>query len=208
MEVNMKITKDIRDLCFFMAIGDGYINKKGFLSIRHCEKQKDYIEWKRTLIEKVIAPINKNQIQFSKNGKDGKFSAYNIRTKNFKFLKLYRKILYKPKKVLNRKMLNKLTPLGVFIWYLDDGGLSRRKLLNGTYSIHEIMLNTGFQREENQIIIDYFKEVWEINFSQVKNNSVYRLRCGKIEGEKFLNIFKEYHKEVPSMSYKIDPNSY
>lgn len=105
-------------------------------------------------------------------------------------------------------MLNKLTPLGIYIWYMDDGGMSRKRLINGRFNIKEIMLNTGLQKEDNQIIIDYFKEVWGINFSQVKNNSVYRLRCGKNEAEKFLDIFKEFHDSVKCMEYKINPNSY
>ena len=55
------------------------------------------------------------------------------------------------------------------------------------------MLNTGLNKEENQIIIDYFKDVWNISFSQVKNHNCYRLRCGKKEGEKL--IMKGYQSD-------------
>lgn len=52
MEVNMKITKYERELLLFMALGDGHLDKRGVLSIVHCEKQKEYIEWKYNLIKK------------------------------------------------------------------------------------------------------------------------------------------------------------
>ena len=198
----MKITKEIRNLFLFMTYGDGYISKTGYLDIRHCEKQKEYIEWKSNLIKPFLS--NAGIKVFDNSG----FVGYQFRTKTFNFLKLYRKVIYTPKKHLSRKLLNKLTPLGIYIWYMDDGGMSRRKLINETYSIKEVMLNTGLQKDENQIIIDYFNEVWGVSFSQVKNNGVYRLRCGKIEGLKFLDIFKDFHNSVLCMKYKIDPNSY
>ena len=202
MEVNMKITKDERELLLFMALGDGHLDKKGTLSIVHCEKQKEYIEWKYNLIKKFTT---KQGVRYFINNT---FPSYKFNTTTYNFLRLYRKILYTPKKTISRKILNKLTPLGIYIWYMDDGGMSRLKLLNGKFSIKEIMLNTGLQKEDNQIIIDYFKEVWGVSFGQAKNNKVYRLRCGNKEAIKFLNIIKEYHNEVPSMSYKINPNSY
>jgi len=198
----MKITKNIRDLFLFMSLGNGHIDKKGYLSIIHCEKQKEYIEWKYNLIKKYTPETG---VRFFINNNS---TVYKFNSKIYNFLKLYRRILYKPHKKISRKILNKLTPLGIYIWYMDDGGMSRLKLSNGGFSIKEVVLNTGLNKENNQIIIDYFKEVWNINFGQVKKNNVYRLRCGNKESIKFLNIIKDYHNEVLSMKYKIDPNSY
>ena len=195
----MKITKEIRRIALFMAFGDGCIEKYGNLTIKHCIAQKEYLLYKYKLI-KVLC--NHAPIEITNNN----FKAFKLNTKCFDFLKLYRRILYpNNKKTLTRKLLNKLTPLGIYLWYLDDGGMSKRQVKNG-YAIKEIMLNTGLNKEENQIIIDYFKDVWNISFSQVKNHNCYRLRCGKKEGEKFLKIFNKYHNDVISMKYKIDPN--
>lgn len=75
------------------------------------------------------------------------------------FMKMFRRILYKPnKRIAQRKLLNRLTPLGLAIWYMDDGGLSQKKR-NGVIYANELMLNTWLQKDDNQIIIDYFKEV-------------------------------------------------
>lgn len=195
----MKITKEIRRNALFMAFGDGCIEKHGNLTIKHCIKQKEYLLYKYKLIKSLC---NHLPVEITNNT----FKAFKLTTKCFDFLKLYRRVLYpNNKKTLTRKLLNKLTPLGIYLWYLDDGGMSKRKIRTG-YAIKEIMLNTGLNKTNNQIIIDYFKEVWKVSFSQVKNHNQYRLRCGKIEGEKFLKIFSKYHNDVISMKYKIDPN--
>lgn len=195
----MKITKEIRRIALFMALGDGCIVKYGYLTIKHCIKQKEYILYKYRLI-KILC--NRAPIEITNNN----FKAIKLSTKCLDFLKLYRRVLYpNNKKTLTRRILNKLNPLGIYLWYLDDGGMSKRKVKNG-YAIKEVMLNTGLNKKENQIIIDYFKDVWNISFSQVKNHNRYRLRCGKREGKKFLKIFSKYHNDVISMKYKIDPN--
>lgn len=195
----MKTSKETRDLVLFMSLGDGSLNAKGYLSIRHCLKQADYLEWKRDLIKNNISTTD---CYFVSNNNYG---AYELRTRTYKFIKMYRKFLYPngKKKIGNRRILNKLTPLGLAIWYMDDGGLSK-KYRNGTVVANELILNTHVSREENQIIIDYFNEVWGISFTQVKNKGLYRLRCGTKEARKFINIVYPYVSQVKSMGYKLE----
>ena len=194
----MKITKEIRRNALFMALGNGFIDIDGRLSIKHNDDKKEYIKWKYSLIKAISI-----KSEFKSSSNNG-FIIHKFITRKYKFLKLYKRILLN----INRKLLNKLTPLGIYIWYIDKGSLSRSKLRTGEYSIKEIILHTGFSKEKNQIIIDYFKDTWNVDFCQIKDNSVYKLRCGNKEDIKFLDIFKEHHYSVPSMLYKINPNSY
>ena len=86
---------------------------------------------------------------------------------------------------------------------MDDGGLSQKKR-DGKVHANELMLNTGLDKQKNQIIIDYFKDVWGINFNQYKNKSVYRLACGTKEARKFIQIVKPYVEQVDCMKYKLN----
>ena len=197
----MKVTKETRDLVVYMALGDGYINKAGYLSMRHCLKQEDYIWWKYNLLKDKLSVVEPYYV--SNNG----YGAYEFRTHNTRFIKLYRNVIYGrngKKDIANRKLLNKLTPLGLAIWYMDDGGLSQKKDENGNIKANDLMINTHLSREDNQVIIDYFKEVWDINFTQVKNRGHYRLRCGTIEARKFIKIVLPYVSQVPSMAHKVN----
>ena len=195
----MKITKTSRDLVVFMAFGDGYLNNWGFLSFRHCLKQKEYLEWKMKLLNRSGITTTKPYF-VANNG----FGAYEVRTYSHRFIKLYKKIIYKRhKNIANRHLLNKLTPLGIAIWYMDDGGLAKKKR-DGKIYANELMINTHISKEDNQIIIDYFKEKWGISFRQATTRGQYRLCCGTKEARKFIKIVKPYVEQVKCMHHKID----
>lgn len=197
----MKIVKENRDLVLYMLYGDGSINKQGgYFVVRHCLAQKEYIEWKMKLLKK--NNINTTDCYFVSNGGYG---AYEFRTYTHEFIKQMRKYMYTPyKNIANRKQLNKFNALGLCIWYLDDGGLSQVKDKNGKIKSNTLMLNTMLSKEENQIIIDYFLEVWGIQFRQCKNHNKYRLECGTKEARKFIDIIYPYAKDIPSMQYKLN----
>ena len=189
-------------LVLSMAIGDGYITKNGKLIIVHCEKQKEYLEFKHSLL--VRAGIKcYNITKINNNG----FPAYKLETSFCEEIQDIRKLLYNTKKVLTAEVLEHLTPEGIALWYLDDGGLSK-KYKNGVLSCNELMLNTGLQKEENQVIIDWFKYKYNINFSQCKNHNCYRLRCGTKEARKLMDIIYPTCAKVQCLSYKIDVKDY
>ena len=181
-----------------MALGDGYINSAGYLVIRHSVRQKEYLQWKVNLLKS--AGIKTTDVYDVNNNN---YPGVEARTYNHDFIKVCRKILYKPsKRIAQRKVLDNLSALGIAIWYMDDGGLSIRRK-NGKISSFQIMLNTCLSKEENDIIIQYFKERWNVSFYSCKNKGRYRLVCGTREGRKFLNIVAPFVQQVPCMLYKI-----
>ena len=116
-----------------------------------------------------------------------------------------RKYVYCPyKNISNIKILKKLNSLGICIWYLDKGGLSYVKDKNNNIKKIYLSLNTMLSKDENQIIIDYFKNYWDISFYQVKCKNKYNLRCGTNEAKKMIKIIKPYLKNVNSMNYKFN----
>ena len=120
---------------------------------------------------------------------------------------MLRRIFYKPKKVLgNRKLLNRLDARGIAIWYMDDGHINIRKDKDCRPMGFYIKIATCLPKNELQIIIDYFKEVWDVNFymfHEGKKEDSFSLCCGTKEGLKFINIIKKYVLQVPSMVHKI-----
>ena len=129
------------------------------------------------------------------------------------FIEVLRKVIYTPiGKVLSRKLLNRLTPLGLAIWYMDDGGLNHKKKINlkGQKVIYSTALRLSVCTTSTEVIqsyIDYFREVWNINFytfKEGKNRDKYSLMCGTKEARKFLDIVGKYVSEVKGMEYKND----
>ncbi len=203
-----KITREERTLVLFMLIGDGTLSKDGRFQIKHSVHQKEYLEWKRSLLSKFIriSECTKKIDRVTYKGQTKEHLAFYIRTRQERFLKLYRKVLYPQgdKKVYTRKILKKLTPLGLAIWYMDDGSLSQIRDKNGKVQTNQLTLNTYCSKEECQVLIDYFKEMWKIRFGMYKHRGKYYIRCNTVQAREFVKIVYPYVSQVPCMIYKLN----
>ena len=198
-----KITKDSRNLLIGLLMGDGTISNNYVFKLSHGEKQKEYLEWKINLLKDYGIRTNGLKEYYSTCGYNIGNKVYYTQLKITNFIKLLRRIVYKPKKnYSNRKLLNRLTPEGIAIWYMDDGHINIRKTNDKIHGFY-IKISTCLSKEDNQIIIDYFKEVWNISFYQFKEKQYYSLCCGTQEGIKFIELIKPTVETCPSMLYKI-----
>ena len=202
-----KITKESRNLLIGMLLGDGTISNNNVFKIAHSESQKDYLEWKIKQLN--YAGIRNNGLKsyVKKCGYNTGVNVYYTQLNIIPFIKVLRRVFYKPTKVLgNRKLLNRLDAKGIAIWYMDDGHINIRKNKDGKPMGFYIKIATCLPKAELQIIIDYFKEVWDINFymfHEGKKEDSFSLCCGTKQGLKFINIVKKYVLQVPSMVHKI-----
>lgn len=193
----MKTTKKERDLIVAMAIGDGHVDKNGTITVFHSEKQKDYVEYKFNLVKNLCTT---NQlVPKESNGT----KQYGFRIRASKFTKTLRKVLYpNGTKTISRKILNRLNPQGLAIWWMDDGSCSNIAYEPTNKPRTSIStLSTCVSREENQVIIDYFLEKYGVKFGQRKMKNHYALVCRMKEGRKLKNIIGSF--VIESMKYKL-----
>lgn len=202
-----KITKESRNLLIALLLGDGTICNNNVFKLAHAEQQKDYLEWKIKQLNDAGIRNNGLKTYVKTCGYNIGVNVYYTQLNIIPFIKVLRRIFYKPKKVLgNRKLLNRLDAKGVAIWYMDDGHINIRKDKDGRPMGFYIKIATCLSKNELQIIIDYFKEVWDVNFymfHEGKKEDSFSLCCGTKEGLKFINIIKKYVLQVPSMAHKI-----
>ena len=202
-----KITKESRNLLIALLLGDGTICNNNVFKLAHAEQQKDYLGWKIKQLNDAGIRNNGLKTYVKTCGYNTGVNVYYTQLNIIPFIKVLRRIFYKPKKVLgNRKLLNRLDARGVAIWYMDDGHINIRKDKNGRPMGFYIKIATCLPKNELQIIIDYFKEVWDVNFymfHEGKKEDSFSLCCGTKEGLKFINIIKKYVLQVPSMVHKI-----
>jgi len=193
----MKIERKHRNLLIALSLGDGYINKKGYLDVWHSERQEELVRYKYSLVRQ-YCNISIQERLFS-----GKFRSLGFRTKTLEFAKLLRRILYKNgKKTLSRKILNRLSPEHIAIWWMDDGtkGTKYNKNTGNIKAcVYRLCLCTS--REQCQIVIDWFREVYNINFGITKEKNNFSITCGTKEGKKLSDILRPHI--IPSMLYKI-----
>jgi hypothetical protein len=192
------MNKEDKGILIGMCIGDGYLQPSKYttvLKILHSQKQEEYIKYKAQLLSNIL-----NKEVKVKNINNNGYPGVEFR-KGHKYFRIIRKWLYNNnKKKITRFLLNKLTPKSIAIWYMDDGSLYPKKR-NGKIHAYELILSTYISKEDNQIIIDYFKEIWDLEFHIVKSKGLYRLRMNTKNIKKFIPIIQPYI--IPSLEYKI-----
>lgn len=182
-------------------IGDAGKSRSSFW-YQHSLSQLDFALHKKSLIEQIIFKECSATIKHQ-----GKYSSIRVYVKVSPLVGQLVGELWtgdqrtnKGIKILTKSFLDYLTPQGIALWYMDDGSMSYKKR-DGTVRAMEITLNTYTSIEQNQTIIDYFREKWNLIWNINKSKNSFRMRMGTREGRKLFQIIRPY--VIPSMAYKI-----
>ena len=196
------MNKQERALLVGMSFGDGYINSKSELRIKHSRSQREYIQYKADLLKKIFGGkcnIVDYEVTLKSNGKTYQQSRI---LKSNKYFKQIRGWLYKDgNKMITRRCLDMLNPVSLAIWYMDDGSMGNNKNKLGKISSVYTMLNTQCSGEEADIIIEYLKEVYNIQSVKGLSKGAYIIRFNTKASHDFIALIEKYI--IPSMRYKI-----
>lgn len=216
----MNLTEKDKSILIGLLLGDGYITDKGRIEIEHCLKQEEYCIYKAKLLHSVCGGTDINVHKYERTHsarKDGKqwktktFTTVSFSKQSQSFIPI-REMLYRDrKKVFSDEVLSHLTPLGIALWWLDDGALTKKYNKGYTKPHYMLRLYTYVTKEENERIRDYFINnygmVWNVVPAEGKKRkeNQWMLRCGQKEGIKFINIIKDIvNDKIPSMNYKVN----
>ena len=184
-------------------LGDAsFYKEKKYISFSQSEKQLNYIKWKYSMFyndEKHLHSVYNTW----NNQRYLRYYFYYYLNSNNALYSFINKNLYsnEGRKKISLKYLNELTPLGLAIWWMDDGCmcLSKRNRY-GKLSTH------CFNYEEHILLQKYFKEKWNINVAIKQEKECYFLRFNVEDLKKLIKIIYPYVTQVDGMSYKIDLN--
>ena len=184
-------------------LGDAYIGKlqgrsKTYsIAWEHCLEQEEYALWK--------AENSLNNFSFSRRSRlDSRTNRiYNsivfYSTKDN--YQEYKELFYSENKQVSQDILNKLQPLSIAIWFMDDGNL----FYNGNICHLTLSVN-GFDEESVDRIINYFQNKFGILFKKI--GRAIRLTSVR-QVELFESFFKEYyHKSMNYKTLQFNKNKY
>lgn len=199
----MKIGNDLKQLLIGSLLGDGSFcfhsknSKNCYLSIAHCIKQIDYLNYKKLILDKYnlgtkISLSTKEDKRF----KEPKYIECrhksrlhpiftNIRTKYYD--------QYGHKRVY-REFVKDIDELGLAIWYMDDGYVTKNSC---------IFSSCSFTLEEQQILADVLLEKFDLHFNLGKHDNSMYLQAKDFP--KFVKLIEPH--VIPSMQYKLIPYS-
>ena len=182
-------------------LGDGSISKRQgrvtpYYRESHSLEQLPYLEWKRTFVGKVV-PCKTYEIFDKKLGKN----FYMFESRASKELEA----IYQLSQAPVFDILNQLTPLGLAVWFMDDGTIYNGKNKNTkAYATFNITLGTyRFDYEEHVIIQKWFNDTFGFDAKIAKKRTdTYNIRFTVKDSTAFLQMTKPYAH--PALLYKWD----
>lgn len=202
---NSSLSQRCREIILGSLLGDGSLKvhakyKNARFSMRHSIKQKEYFLWKAQELSEISGACS----VWQQKGKDG-WGQDKLRYQSVvhqELTKIYQLTHPNGHLRLRRKWLNKLSPLSLCIWWLDDGSLV-------SDCRQGVLCTDRFSFKELLVAVRYFRKVWQIKFHIGKvaqygaRANQYRLWLRSSEElKKFLRIILP-HFRVSSMLPKV-----
>lgn len=203
-----KLSDDERQVIIGTMLGDGYMDRpeKSILwtprmTLRHGVSQEEWLRLKCEALSGIGSEAgivkDKKYVDSDKYYENSETMSWN--TKSLMCLREFSEMFRgakDTKKRVTRDILEELTPLGIAVWYLDDGSLqvNKRENKNGSVKYYPcVIMNTqGFSLEENKTIVDYFKETWGIDFILYEYRGYNYLYANTKSSIKFLELVAPY----------------
>lgn len=192
------LPEDLKQLILASILGDGSFVKVGStgycMTILHAEKQMQYILFKSSILEKYNLTSGVTKIKFFDKRYNHSFIEYRLRSRNNPVFKEIRNRFYKDggKFINDTTIFEDLSPLGLAIWYMDDGYITTSSCIFSTVSI-------PFNTQEK--LADILLRKFDLHFTVGHNdNSMYL--CAS-DFSKFKEIISPYITN--DLKYKLVP---
>jgi len=188
------LTQQQKELIVGSALGDASIIKRNTISyfkVSHCERQKEYLMWKKEILGNFVNVVNKYA------DKRGNSIMYSFNTLGLSELNSFRDMFYNNnKKTIKEEISDSLTTFGLAVWYMDDGSKQNNSCRLST---------DGFSKDENIVLQKVLKSKFDLDCKVCgytrNNKEYYFLSFNKNNTIKLHNMIKDY--VVNCMKYKL-----
>jgi len=171
-----------------MILGDGCLTKQyrqAYLTIVHSTKQKEYALSKAKYLD--LTRLNIRETTTKLNGKE--YERIVIRTLSHPFYtRLYDRFYHQGRKTVDEHLMKMLTPLGLALWYQDDGHYHN---YNGRNVIY--LCTHNFNYAEHELIQKWLLRKFNLNWTIKKDGQGrYFLKLNRNQIGDFMEIIKPY----------------
>jgi recombination protein RecA len=179
-------------------LGDGHLETQTRgntyrLRVEHSEKQKEYLFWLYNEFKEWVPQEPKRKVRA-----DGRVS-YEMVTVNHGAFRFYAHQFYVDgKKKIPVLLAKMLTPLGLAIWYMDDGSIKSSR--HNTFNIHTL----GYAKHDLERVRKIFKDSFGIATAlHSQKHTSWRLYIPSESSVLFTSLVYPTMKLIPSMLYKL-----
>jgi len=159
--------------------------RNAFLEVNHSATQKDYVDWKYSVLQSVVKSRPK-----LRNGNGNRIAYRFFTCCSSEITDLFRYFYKDGKKIVPADL--EINPFSLAVWFMDDGSRSGGSLY----------LNTQQFSVNDQIVLQkLLQNRFDVNSSLNKDKEYMRIRIRTKDAIKFCDIIRQY---VPvSMQYKL-----
>lgn len=193
------LTQAQRDLLVGLLLGDGHLETQTRgrtfrLKVEHTESQADYVAW---LFDSFKSVCDQAEV-YRRERTDGRVSV-GFTTRASGTFRFYAQQFYVVQKKRVPPLIHKmLTPLGLAVWFMDDG--SRKSKRHNTYNIHTLAYSKADLMRVQETLIALFGI--HSTLHKQRNNS-WRLYIGATSAPEFTRLIEPYVQMIPSMRKKL-----
>lgn len=182
------------------------------LEIIHTSKNLDYLRLIKSLLERIDG-IKCKISEHNKVTKDKTYTLFRLCTNRHKWFTELRNDIYSSNriKLFPIDYINKLSTLGLFFMYLDDGTLKVR-YYEGQSKLREARVTfclDSFTYKELQYFRTWLKSKYDIDTRTYRHSKMtdlnrgYRIQTNTQNTNKLMQLFDSFYNLVPSMQYKF-----
>lgn len=213
---------ELKDIINGYVMGDGYINKRGILTVDQGEKQKKFVEWLRQKLDPIVTEnctiqeVTRERGKPSLNGSSDKNkNQKKTITKSYRFntrsvLKDFFNNWYGPdpkdpsknKKKLPTNIADLFTPLFIIVWFACDG----TNVIGSRGAKFEV---TSLSVDERILLKNLFLSKYNINTNIIKSGfstsrtQQWVLSINSEDYDKFRALITQYDLIEKLFSYKL-----
>lgn len=198
MESTNKLTKQQREIIVGLLLGDGHLESRNEgktfrLKVEHSEKQEDYTKW----LFKEFKHLCEQVKLYRRVREDGRVTV-GFTTESTGLFRYYGQQYYVSKQKRIPPLINKLlTPLGLAVWFMDDG--SRKSAKHRTYNIHTL----GYTKKDLMLAQKCLQNNFGITSAlHRQRNDTWRIYIDSKSSSLFTSIIKPYI-DFGSMQHKL-----
>ena len=205
-EYNNCYPDDIMPIIYGMCLGDTHISfenrlsKNGFISnnlrLTFCqgESQKEYLLFKKQIFSGENCKIVKGKSGYCSN------NVYSMHTKIDKTISdnLNELCIKNRKFIVTSEFCEKLEPISLAFWYMDDGSL--KHVDDNNISPNIIISSNSFSKEENELLINCLNKKFGIEANLRREKKYWSIYITTEGTKKFLKLISPYIH--PCLRYK------
>lgn len=184
------LTQEQKSLMIGTILGDGYLRiiprrKNAFLEVNHSASQKDYVNWKYSVLQSIVKSGPK-----LKNGNGHRIACRFYTRCHSEITDLFRYFYKDGKKIIPNDL--DIDPMGLAVWFMDDGSKS-----GGSLYLNTQQFSVGDQHKLQKLLLDKFGIGSNLN----KDKEYMRIRLITKDAKKFCDIIRQFIPQ--SMQYKL-----